>query len=107
VAERREFASGYATRVIPLDMLYLFVLGSFLGIAGAKLADMNAPPMTRIPVWVWWALPVVYIMCDFAEDTLILILLTWPSTVDSLACAALAAYASGRRRGWLKFGDLG
>src|SRR5262245_38180570 len=43
-AERKEFASGYATRVIPLDMLYLFVLGSFLAIASAKLADMSAWP---------------------------------------------------------------
>jgi hypothetical protein len=96
VADRKELARGYATRVIPLDMLYLFILGGFLGIASMTLAGMTAWPraMAGIPAWVWWTLPVLYIVCDFAEDTLIFTLLTWPSTISSFALEALAAARS-------------
>jgi hypothetical protein len=96
VATRKEFANGYATRVIPLDMLYLFVLGGFLGVASATLAGLVSWPraIADMPDWVRWALPVLYIVCDFAEDTLIFVLLTWPSTISASALAAIAVSRS-------------
>jgi len=33
------------------------------------------------PDWLWWILPVVYIAFDFAEDSVIVVLLSWPSSI--------------------------
>ena len=45
--------------------------------------------MSGFPAWVWWLLPVVYIICDFGEDTLIFTVLRWPSTIQEQALDAL------------------
>ena len=86
-----DFADGYATRIIPLDILYLFSLGAFLAIASAMLADAVRWPiaLSGFPSWVWWLLPVVYIICDFAEDTLIVTMLRWRPTIQEQALDAL------------------
>jgi hypothetical protein len=82
----------YATRIIPLDILFLFSLGAFLAIASAMLADTVRWPiaLSSFPAWVWWLLPVVYIICDFAEDTVIFTMFRWPSTIREQALDALA-----------------
>ena len=86
-----DFADGYATRIIPLDILYLFSLGAFLAIASAMLADAVRWPiaLSGFPAWVWWLLPVVYIIYDFAEDILVFTMLRWPSTIQERALDAL------------------
>jgi hypothetical protein len=93
IKENSRFATGYATQVIPLDFLYLFCLGGFLAIASTILVDLIRWPvaLASIPVWIWCLLPVVYVVSDFAEDTIIFIVLRWPSgiqgvTVDILTC---------------------
>jgi hypothetical protein len=45
--------------------------------------------LSGFPAWVWWLLPVVYIICDFAKDTLIFTMLRWPSTIQEQALDAL------------------
>jgi hypothetical protein len=94
VVDHRHFASGYAWRVIPLDIAYLLALGLFLGLASATLAGMIAWPsmFPRLPTWLWWTLPTIYIICDLAEDILITSLLSWPSGINSLSLAVLAAF---------------
>jgi hypothetical protein len=79
-------AAGYATRVIPLDVLYLIFLGLFLGFASSALAEMIRwpGPLATVSTWIWWLLPAVYIFCDFVEDSMIFSMLTWPSTIESL-----------------------
>jgi hypothetical protein len=96
VAERRESANGYAMRVIPLDMFYLLFLGGFLAMASAALAGSVILPraVAGMSVWVWWALPIVYMLSDFSEDTLIFMTLTWPSTISSPVLAFLAVSRS-------------
>jgi hypothetical protein len=78
------FAQGYATRLILLDIFYLFFLGGFLAFASTTLTVMVRWPMalSNIPVWIWFLLPVVYIFADFAEDSLIFILLRWLATIQ-------------------------
>ena len=101
IKENINLATGYATRVIPLDFLYLFVLGGFLAIASTILVDLTRWPLAlaSIPVWIWCSLPVVYVVSDFAEDTIIFIILRWPSgvqgiTVDILTCLRAAKILS-------------
>jgi hypothetical protein len=101
VRDNSNFAKGYATRIIPLDALYLLCLGGFLAIASTTLVGLIRWPLaiSGIPVWIWWLLPVVYVLCDFAEDATILMMLRWPSsiqgvTVDVLACLRATKIAS-------------
>jgi hypothetical protein len=90
--EHRDFANGYATRVIPIDLPYLFFLGGFLALASVTLAPMVRSPiaLSGVPGWVWWLLPAVYVVFDFVEDTLIFTMLQWPSTIKSQTMDVLA-----------------
>lgn len=90
--ENSDFAKGYATRVIPLDMLYLFFLGGFLAIASTTLVGFIRWPMvlSGFPTWIWLLLPVAYIVSDFVEDGLIFIMLRWQSTIDGTTVDVLA-----------------
>ena len=75
---------GYAMRVIPLDILYLIFLGTFLGVASTSLAGVIRWPsaIAGLPVGIWWMLPAIYMFCDLAEDTMIYSMLTWPSAIN-------------------------
>lgn len=79
-------AQGYATRVIPLDLLYLLFLGAFLGFASTTLAGIIQWPasLSSLPISAFWLLPALYILFDFAEDISILVLLNWPSTIEKI-----------------------
>jgi hypothetical protein len=92
VRENSDFAKGYATRVVPLDVLYLFFLGGFLAIASTTLVVSVRWPiaLSALPAWIWWLLPVVYIVCDFAEDAVIFTMLRWPSTIQGGSVDVLA-----------------
>jgi hypothetical protein len=92
VGENNGFARGYATRVIPLDILYLFFLGSFLAIASTTLAPLIRWPfvLSGFPAWVWWLLPASYVASDFTEDILIFVLLRWPATIQGATMDVLA-----------------
>jgi hypothetical protein len=85
-------AQGYAWRVIPLDVIFLLVLGLFLGMASTTLAGLTQWPLmfTAIPVLIVWLLPALYIVCDLAEDTLIFTMLNWPSTIQSIAFTTMS-----------------
>jgi hypothetical protein len=95
IKENGNFATGYATRVIPLDFLYLCFLGGFLAIASTILVDLIRFPvaLAGIPVWIWCLLPAVYVISDFAEDTVIFIILRWPSSIQGTTMDIL---------GWLR-----
>ena len=96
VQTQGRLAKGYTTRVVPLDILYLVFLGTFLGIASTTLAGMTQwpPILSHVRTWVFWLLPALYIFCDLAEDSLILTMLNWPSTIRSVAFAALTTLRS-------------
>ncbi len=85
-AKGGRLAHGYATRVIPLDLLYLLLLGGFLGVASATLASMVQWPasISSVPISAFWLLPALYIFFDFAEDLSILVLLNWPTTIERM-----------------------
>jgi hypothetical protein len=76
-------ARGYARYVMLFDLAYLVSLGLFLGLAASYLAGLVSWPggIASRPDWLWWILPVVYIAFDFAEDSLIVVLLSWPSSI--------------------------
>ena len=83
VRDNGDFAKGYATRVIPLDILYLFFLGGFLAIASTTVVAAVRWPiaLSGFPLWIWWLFPTVYVVCDFMEDGLIFAMLHWPSII--------------------------
>lgn len=92
VRENSESANGYATRVIPLDLVYLALLGGFLAIASMTLAGFVRWPkeLLALPALVWLLLPVVYVASDVVEDGLIFMMLHWPFTIDDLTVNTLA-----------------
>lgn len=91
VREHTERARGYAQRVIPLDVVYLVCLGIFLAIASVTLRDLTLTRFfPRIPSWVCWLLPCIYVVCDLSEDLLIMLFLTWPKTIKGAAFRALS-----------------
>ncbi|WP_315753774.1 MULTISPECIES: hypothetical protein [unclassified Bradyrhizobium] len=94
VQSRPQSARGYAFYVMPLDVLYLICLGLFLGYASTLLVDVTHWPATLspIPMWVVWLLPAAYIVCDLAEDLLIIVMLGWPTTIHAGAFAPLSLF---------------
>jgi hypothetical protein len=79
-------AKGYVARVIPLDILYLVFLGTFLGLASTTLAGTIRWPsvLEAVPTLIWWVLPALYIVSDFVEDSMIFTMLNWPSNIQDL-----------------------
>jgi hypothetical protein len=67
---------GYLTPIIfPLDLIYLVSLGCFLG----SLSQLSADHVSRLSRWkprLWWLSPVAYMICDLAEDSIILLTLS-------------------------------
>jgi hypothetical protein len=86
-------AGGYAHRIMPLDLLYLLSLGLFLGLAASYLAGLVSWPgwIASRPDWLWWILPLVYMAFDVAEDGLIVVLLSWPSSITDGSLKLLSA----------------
>jgi hypothetical protein len=79
-------AQGYARRVIPLDLVYLLILGAFLGCASTTLARLIQWPvsLSGIPFSAFWLLPALYMIFDLFEDTSILVLLESPATIGTM-----------------------
>ena len=82
-----ELAQGYASKVIPIDMVYLFFLGGYLGYASMMLAETIHCPtfLAKVAMWAVWCCPVAYIISDLAEDTLIAFLLGKPARIEGPA----------------------
>lgn len=85
-------AKGYARWVMLFDLAYLVSLGLFLGLAASYAAGLATWPawVASRPNWVWWILPGAYIAFDFAEDSLIFVLLTWPSGIADASLQLLS-----------------
>jgi hypothetical protein len=79
------YANAYAWCVMPLDFIYLAVLGGFLALGAHALASTITwpPPLTKLPLRVWLIFPIAYAVADFIEDCLILLLMTHPSTISN------------------------
>jgi hypothetical protein len=85
----RSYRQGYVTPVIlPLDLLFLIAVGSLLGCLSQFLAS-RIGLISAWPIIVWWVLPLAYMLCDFIEDGLIVILLSWPSLLHETSFQAL------------------
>lgn len=92
-------AKGYAHLVMPLDIAYLIFLGTFLGFAATHMAVLASPNwLSTRPGWVWWILPAAYMASDLAEDILIFVFLTWPSSITDFGLKTLSAFK------WTKIG---
>ena len=62
-------AQGYASQIIPLDILFLLSLGCFFGLASMALADhIGMSSFQRLLLLVF---PVLYTASDLVEDLLI------------------------------------
>jgi hypothetical protein len=86
------YARAYATRVMPLDFIYLFVLGGFLALGARTLASTVAWPPSMaawLPLWVWLIFPLAYTIADFLEDSLIVLLMNRPDSITSFTVHVL------------------
>jgi hypothetical protein len=64
-------AAGYVVPVLfPWDIVFLLVLGCLLGLGSVVFAN-SSPALASIPSWIWWILPVAYMVADTLEDVLI------------------------------------
>lgn len=90
-----ESARVYARHVIPMDIVFLIALGTFMGLASVTLAAAVAWPASwAVPLWVWWMLPALYVAADLSEDILIATLLSLPSTIHEASVGLLKAAKS-------------
>lgn len=84
------YARAYAWRVMPLDFIYLVVLGTFLALAATTLASALAwPPALR---WMLLIFPLAYMLADVAEDCLIITLMTRPASISQFTVDMLAVF---------------
>ncbi|RXH38731.1 hypothetical protein XH99_00270 [Bradyrhizobium nanningense] len=83
---------GYVTPVIlPLDLLFLIAAGCLLGFTSQMLAG-KISLVGAVPVIAWWTLPVAYMFSDFAEDGMIVTLLSWPGAITDASFQALRLF---------------
>jgi hypothetical protein len=74
----RASARGYASQIIPLDILFLLSLGFFSGLASMALANhIGLSSLQRSLLLIF---PVLYTASDFIEDLLIRNILVSPSS---------------------------
>jgi hypothetical protein len=87
------FARAYAWRVMPLDLVYLVVLGGFLALGAHTLASAVVWPamLAKLPLWVWLVFPIAYMIADAAEDSLIMVLMSKPESISKSSVDALTA----------------
>lgn len=87
-------AHTYAWRVMPLDFLYLAVLGAFLALAANFLASglASSSALAKLPAWTWFVLPAIYVLADFVEDCLIVIMMSQPTTISDRMINLLTAF---------------
>ena len=90
--ETAGYARRYAWRVMPLDFIYLAVLGAFLAFAATTLASSIAwpPALATLPWWTWLIFPLAYMLADVAEDGLIITLMTRPASISNFTIDMLA-----------------
>ena len=94
VSKNPAAAHAYAWRVMPLDFLYLAVLGAFLALAANFFASGVAPSsaLAKLPSWTWFIFPAVYLLADFVEDCLIVMMMSQPATISDRAINLLTAF---------------
>jgi formate-dependent nitrite reductase membrane component NrfD len=87
---------GYVVPVIvPLDILFLLALGSFLGLASTALAG-RIEALSIIPFWVWWIFPALYMIADLCEGGAIVSLLSRPDKIKHESFAVLRGLTTAK-----------
>jgi hypothetical protein len=86
--------AGYAVPVLfPLDIAFLLSLGLLLGAASAALAG-SLGSLSQVPRWIWWIIPVAYMIADLLEDGLILLHLKGAIVLSSGSFVLLGLFKS-------------
>jgi hypothetical protein len=62
----RAHARGYVRSVLPMDVVFLVSLGTFLATGSDALAHG-----LELPQWIFWIVPASYMAADLVEDGLI------------------------------------
>lgn len=85
---------GYVAPVIlPLDLLFLIAVGGLLGFSSQSLAG-KIGLLSPVPSIAWWVLPVIYMLADLVEDSMIVVLLTWPGTINDTSFQVLRFFTT-------------
>lgn len=80
-----QYARAYRFFVIPLDLVYLALLGGFLATGSLWCAEALAWPKA-LESWQWYLIPIpalLYVVADTVEDALIFVVLASSTTVSS------------------------
>lgn len=93
--ETAGYARAYAWRVMPLDLLYLAVLGGFLALSASTLASTMGWA-SALPAWIWLTLPAAYVLADIIEDCLIVLLMTRPGSINAFTMRLLSALTNSK-----------
>jgi hypothetical protein len=95
--ENAPHAAQYARRVVPLDVLFLLLLGAFLYVASLTFARLIAWPDSLLIVSrLCWMLPAIYIASDLCEDMFIFVLLSFNSTISEKTVMALHLFKTSK-----------
>lgn len=93
------YPRAYAWRVMPLDFIYLLILGGFLALGARTLAATVTWPPTLakwLPLEVWLIFPVLYTVADFLEDCMIIVLMTQPAKISNATVRALTVLRNAK-----------
>jgi hypothetical protein len=84
--------------LFPSFFLYLTVLGGFLPLAANALASGIAWPsaLAKLPAWIWFIFPAAYVLADFIEDCLIVMMMSQPATINDRTINLLTAFRKAK-----------
>jgi hypothetical protein len=84
--------------LFPSFFLYLAVLGGFLALAANALASGIAWPsaLAKLPAWIWFIFPAAYVLADFIEDCLIVMMMSQPATISDRTINLLTAFRKAK-----------
>lgn len=87
-------ARGYVCPVLfPLDFIFMLALAAATAV-GAALTARHAPWISDWPRWIWFIIPVIYLVADFVEDVLLIGVLRKPASLAVGNFAMLARATS-------------
>jgi ABC-type polysaccharide/polyol phosphate export permease len=75
--------------LFPLDILFLFALGIALA-TGSVFFARHAVLVSEVWPVIWWIIPVVYLISDFAEHVLLIGILKNPLRLTARSFSSLA-----------------
>jgi hypothetical protein len=93
---KAQVRKSYAVPVLfPLDYFFLVSLGLLLGFSSVALSD-RLIFLRSIPHWIWWVFPVLYIVFDLLEDSILIALFSNNLNLDIIVYRLLRFFTQAK-----------